>query len=101
MNRTYYDEDLDTQPEKDVPPSRMLSLSMGLLLGCGMILGTLLGALVGHFLLDDALGLGSEHDIWVGAIAGAIIVGVIAVVSVKALSARAADRDQHRSPVTH
>jgi hypothetical protein len=95
------EREFDTQPEKDVSRSRMLSLSMGLLLGCGLILGGLLGALTDHFLVDGVFGIGSDNDIWIGAVAGAIIVAIIAVGSVRKLSARAAAHDQSHAPVTH
>lgn len=99
MTQRFEDLDLDTQPEVDQPSYRLLSLGMGLLLGCGLILGTLLGALVGHFLLNDAFGF--DHDILYGAIAGAIIVAVIAFASVKLLSGRMESRYEQHSSGTH
>lgn len=86
---------LDTQPEQDVRPSKLVSLSMGLMLGSGLIMGALIGALTGHFLLDDAFGLG--HDVTVGAIAGAIAGAILSITSVKALSARVAEKHRHGS----
>ncbi len=91
--------DLDTQPEKDVRPSRMVSLSLGLVLACGLIIGALIGALVGHFLLDNAFGLG--HDIMLGAIVGAVIVDILGLVAVRAMSSQVADKNRSRSSVTN
>jgi hypothetical protein len=99
MTQRFEDIDLDTQPEVDQPPYRLLSLSVGLLIGCGLILGALLGGLAGHFLLNDAFGF--DHDILYGAIAGAIIVAIIAVASVKLLSGRMESRYDRRSASTH
>ncbi|MGI8406513.1 MAG: hypothetical protein ACR2OE_17420 [Thermomicrobiales bacterium] len=86
---------LDTQPEQDVRPSKLVSLSMGLMLGSGLIMGALIGALIGHFLLDDAFGLG--HDVTVGAIAGAIVGAILSITSVKVLSSRVAEKNRHGS----
>jgi len=86
---------LDTQPEQDARPARLVSLSMGLMLGCGLIMGALVGALLVHFLLDDAFGLG--HDVTIGAIAGAIVGAILSVASVKALSSRVAEKNRGRS----
>lgn len=87
--------DLDTQPEQDIPPAQVVSLSMGLVLGSGLILGALIGALIGHFLLDNAFGFG--HDIAVGALVGAAIAAIVSITTVKTLSSRVAKRNMDRS----
>jgi cation transporter-like permease len=92
-------EDLDTQPEKDLPLSRLISLSMGLVAGCGLILGGLIGALVGHFLLENALG--PELVVAVAAIVGAIVVVIIGVTSILFMSSRADATHLQQSAITH
>src|SRR5690625_4412565 len=98
MTQRFEDIDLDTQPEIDQPGYRLLSLGMGLLLGCGLILGALLGGLAGHFLLDDALG--ATGDIVVGAIVGAIIIAILVVLGIRTLSTRMATRSEQGSHST-
>jgi hypothetical protein len=81
-------EDRDTQPEIDDSPSELAALTMGLVLGAGLILGALLGSLAGHFWLDDAFGRG----ILVGAVVGAIVLASIGIAFVRLLTARVAAR---------
>ncbi len=100
MTQRFEDVDLDTQPEPDQPGYRLLSLGTGLVLGCGLILGALLGGLAGHFLLDDVFG--TTGDIVVGAIVGAIIIAIIAVGGIRRLSARMETRYEHaEATITH
>ena len=80
----------DAQPEQDIRPSRLASLSMGLVVGSALLLGGLIGALIGHFLLEDAFGLG--HDVTVGAVSGAIIAVALGILSVRAVSSHVAER---------
>lgn len=82
--------DLDRQPEEDLSPSALASLSTGLVPSAGLIFGALIGALVGHFWLDDAFGLG--QDVLVGAIIGAIVLAILGVLLVRLITARVADR---------
>lgn len=82
---------LDIQPEPDLPASELASLSMGLLLGSGLILGALLGALFGHFQLNNAFGWG--QDIAVGAVVGLVLGGLLSSLAVKLLSSRLAKRE--------
>jgi hypothetical protein len=98
---THLDAELDRQPETDMPGFRLLSLSVGLLAGCGLILGALLGSLVEHFVVDGVLGIGTNGDIWMGAVVGAIVVAIIAVFSVRRMSSRMAARHQLQPSETH
>lgn len=88
---------LDVQPEPDLPPSEFASLSLGLLLGSGVILGAMLGALFGHFQLDDAFGLG--QDVLVGAIGGIILGAILSITAVKLIVARVARREHQGGEV--
>lgn len=63
--------DLGREPEADASPARLVSLGLGLILSAGLIFGALIGALVGHFWLDGAFGLG--RDVLVGALIGALV----------------------------
>ena len=100
MSQRFEDIDLDTQPEIDQPGYRLLSLGTGLLVGCGLILGALLGGLAGHFLLDDVFG--TTGDIVVGAIIGAVIIVLLAIGGIRRLSHRMEAAYQHsHSPATH
>jgi|GEM_PF-2010294 len=92
-------QNLNVQPEPDLPPSEIASLSLGLLLGSGVILGAMLGALFGHFQLDDAFGFG--QDVLVGAIGGIILGILLSVTAVKLLVARVARREQEGEVHTH
>jgi uncharacterized membrane protein YeaQ/YmgE (transglycosylase-associated protein family) len=78
-------QNLDVQPEVDLPAGTLASLSMGLFFSTGLILAAGLGAILGHHLLHDAFGL--EHDILLGAIVGAILGAVVAVESVRGAAA--------------
>ena len=81
---------LDTQPEPDLPPAELASLSLGLFLGAGLVLGTMIGALIGHFWLDDAFGWG--QDVLVGAVVGAILGALLSIGGVRLLTSRIAHR---------
>lgn len=70
-------QNLDVQPEPDLPPGTLVSLTMGLFLSTGLIVSAGLGAILGHHLLDNAFGLG--QDIVIGAIAGALIGATLAI----------------------
>jgi hypothetical protein len=70
-------QNLDVQPEVDLPPGTLASLSMGLFLSTGLIIAAGLGAILGHHLLHNAFGLG--QDILIGGIAGAIVGGLLAI----------------------
>ncbi len=95
-----YDErQLDMQPEKDQPAWRLLSLGTGLIAGCGLILGALLGALVGHFLLEDALG--TTLDIVIPAIIGGLVVVAIGVIAIRRMSSRIATSERRRMQASH
>lgn len=76
---------LDVQPEVDLPPGTLASLSLGLILSTGLIIATGLGAILGHHLLHDAFGL--DQDILIGAIAGAIIGATLAIELVRMATA--------------
>jgi hypothetical protein len=98
---THIDIDLDTQPEKDLPRSSLIFQSVGLFAGFGLILGGLPGALIGHFMLSDALGLGPERGVWVGALTGAIVVSTLVIISIRSMSAHLAETQHLQSPIAH
>ena len=77
------------QPAPDPTPRRMLALSTGLVIGTSLIFGALLGGVLGHFLLDNAFGL--EHDVWVGAVVGAIVLVALGLGLVRFLATRVPD----------
>lgn len=95
------DAELDIQPEQDLPKSNLLFQTVGLFAGCGLILGALPGALVGHFVLEDAFGLGTDSAIWLGALIGAIAVAMLASVLISTLSSRIAATEPSQSFVAH
>ncbi len=70
----------DVQPEADRSASGLLSLSIGLILGCGLVIGGGIGALLGHFMLDNAFGWG--QDVALGAILGVILIDGLTFIAV-------------------
>jgi hypothetical protein len=75
-------DDLDKQMEGDVSPAGLLFLTVGLVVGCGLILGGLFGALLGHFWL--APGYGLAHATVIGSIVGAVIVATLLFFALRA-----------------
>ena len=75
-------DDLDKQMEGDVSPAGLLFLTVGLVVGCGLILGGLFGALLGHFVLDPDLGL--AHGTVIGSVVGAVIVATLGFIALRA-----------------
>jgi F0F1-type ATP synthase assembly protein I len=82
---------LDVQPEPDLSASETAAASMGLVLSSSLIIGTGVGAMVGHALLDNAFGLG--QDVLLGAIVGALLLGSLGVAIVTAITAWFARRE--------
>ncbi|HWV34765.1 MAG TPA: hypothetical protein VNZ55_03980 [Thermomicrobiales bacterium] len=85
------DVNMDTQPEVDETPSELVSLSTGIVVALGFILGGLIGALLGHFWLDDAFGWG--QDVTVGAVIGIIVGGALAITGERFAVHRLASRE--------
>jgi hypothetical protein len=77
---------LDVQPEPDLSPSETAASAMGLVVASTLIIGTGIGAMVGHGMLENAFGLG--QDILLGAIIGAILMGGLGISVVMAITAR-------------
>ncbi len=75
-------DDLDKQMEGDVSPAGLLYLTVGLVIGFGLILGALFGALLGHFVLDPQFGIG--HLTTIASFAGAIVVAVLCCIGLRA-----------------
>jgi hypothetical protein len=75
-------DDLDRQMEGDVSPAGLLFLTVGLVVGCGLILGALVGALLGHFMLDPNLGM--AHGTSIGSLAGAIVFPILGCIGLRA-----------------
>jgi uncharacterized protein (DUF2062 family) len=82
---------LDVQPEPDLSPSETDPASMGLVVASTLIIGTGIGAMVGHGQFDNALGLG--QDVLLGAIIGALLMGALGIAIVSAVTARFARRE--------
>lgn len=75
-------EDLDRQMAGDVSPAGLLFMTVGLVVGCGLILGALIGAMIGHFVLD--LDLGVANGTVIGSLVGALLVSVAGYVGLRA-----------------
>ncbi len=77
-------DDIDKQMEGDVSPAGLLFLTVGLVVGCGLILGALIGALIGHFVLDPDFGMANGTAI--GSLVGAVIVACLGYVGLRTAS---------------
>lgn len=77
-------DDLDKQMEGDVSPAGLLFLTVGLVVGCGLILGALFGALLGHFVLDPEFGV--AHGTSIGSLVGAIVFASLGYVALRAVA---------------
>ena len=77
-------DDLDKQMEGDVSPAGLLFLTVGLVVGCGLILGGLFGALLGHFVLDPEYGM--AHGTSIGALVGAITLAILGFIALRTVA---------------
>lgn len=75
-------DDLDKQMEGDVSTAGLLYLTVGLVVGFGLILGGLFGALLGHFVLDLSFGL--AHSTTIAALVGAFLVSMLCYIALRA-----------------
>ena len=75
-------DDLDKQMEGDVSPAGLLYLTVGLVIGFGLILGALFGALLGHFVLDPQFGM--AHLTTIASFVGAIAVAMLCYIGLRA-----------------
>lgn len=74
--------DIDKQMGGDVSPAGLLYLSVGLVIGFGLIVGGLFGALLGHFVLDPQFG--TAHITTIASLVGAIVVAVLCYIGLRA-----------------
>ena len=76
--------DLDEQMEGDVSPAGLLYMTVGLVVGCGLMLGGLIGSMLGHFWLEP------EFDMTSGTVIGALVgAGLFAMLGFVGLRAAA------------
>ena len=75
-------KDLDKQMEGDVSPAGLVYLTVGLVVGFGLILGALFGALLGPFVLEPDFGM--TNGTFIGSVVGAVIISVLAFIALRA-----------------
>lgn len=77
-------EELDRQMEGDVSPAGLLYMTVGLAVGCGLMLGGLIGAMIGHFVLEPDYGMANGTII--GSLVGAVVISTLAYLGLRAAS---------------
>lgn len=65
---------------------QLATLGLGIFVGGGVLIGALLGAIVGHFWLDNAFGW--DQDVLVGAIVGTVIGVLLTWAAMKVITHR-------------